>query len=325
MKKLSILQAHVLGFFLFSYLGIGCTRSSEELPQKPLVVVNEKKLTSEEFGRRVVSRIKEYDALYAKQKESLDRVKEEIVSEFIAASLTEAWAIKNGITIDESALQAEINRVRSSYPDDISFRNAFSQEGMTFERWKEGLKQNLYERLVFEKLSKSVAGPTDQEVQEYYSSHKSDFEKPARIRLRQVVLEKEDDARRVMARIRQGGGLEKMAREFSIAPESKEGGDTGWVEKGVLGVFDDAFKMNVGARSDIIKSAYGYHIFEALGKKPATQLSLAGARPTIIKNLRLQKEREMFEKWLGEQTKSAKVLKDDALIRSVNVHTEGQK
>jgi peptidyl-prolyl cis-trans isomerase C len=326
----------VKNFFVSSLLcismlvfsNISCTEKDKGLPQKPLVVVDTRKLAPEEFGSRVARRIKEFDSLYAKQGDTVARVKAEVVSEFISSSLVSIWAMKNGVQVSEAELEKEIHRMRASYPDDLSFRNAFVQEGMTFDRWREDIKQGLLERLVFERVARANdTKPTDKEVQDYYNANKSEFSSVGRIRLRQVVLEKEEDARRVMARIKQGGAgtLEKMAREYSIAPESKRGGDTGWVDKGMLPVFDEAFKLSPGSRSDIIKSPYGYHIYEVISKKAPTQLSLAEAKPAIVKNLSLQRERALFEQWLGEQAKLVKVFKDDALIGSITVHTEGQK
>lgn len=53
-----------------------------------------------------------------------------------------------------------------------------------------------------------------------------------------------------------------LAIKFSITPEGKQGGDLGWVEKGVMEGFDSAFSMKkVGQRSAVVKSPYGYQIF----------------------------------------------------------------
>jgi parvulin-like peptidyl-prolyl isomerase len=157
----------------------------------------------------------------------------------------------------------------------------------------------------------------------HYETNKSQFQTPARVRLRQIVLEKEDDAKRIMDELAQGRTLEVLARKFSIAPESSNGGDTGWLEKGTLEVFDQAFKMNVGTRSKILKSPYGWHIYEVLKKEPEARLSFDAAKAKILTHLMETKSQALFSKWLEEQVRKSSVKRNDAVIRAITVSTRG--
>jgi parvulin-like peptidyl-prolyl isomerase len=143
------------------------------------------------------------------------------------------------------------------------------------------------------------------------------------VRLRQIVLEKEDDAKRLMDELSDGADMTKLARQFSVAPEGENGGDTGWIDKGTLEVFDQAFKMNVGTRSKILKSPYGYHIYDVLKKEPEARLSFQEAKAKIRAQLREQSEQAVFSAWLEEQVRKTSVKRDDALIRAIKVTTRG--
>jgi peptidyl-prolyl cis-trans isomerase C len=310
-------------FLLFVFSVVACTRGSDKLAHKAVVQVNETALSAEEFGGLLANKLKNYDALYAKQESNVQRMKDTIVNEFITSVIMRDYAKKGGLSSPEEEVEDQVKKVRGSYPDDISFRAALAQENISLETWKNSLRQSIYEKLIFQSVAKQVKDPTDEEIGAFYKANKSLFEVPARVRLRQVVLEKEDDAKKVLTRLRQAGGsLERIAKEFSVAPEGKNGGDTGWIEKGALEVFDMAFKMNVGAKSEIIKSSYGFHIFEVLGKKPATQMSLKDATPKIVANLRADKEKQVFQAWLEDQIKSATIKRDEQLISAIQVHTE---
>lgn len=310
-------------FLLFVLSVVACTRGSDRLAHKAVVQVNESSLSAEEFGTLLAAKLKNYDALFAKQESNVQRMKDTIVNEFITSVVMRDYAKKGGLTSPEDEVEAQVKKVRGSYPDDISFRAALAQENISLETWKSSLRQSIYEKTIFQSIAKQVTDPTDEEIANFYKANKSNFEVPPRVRLRQVVLEKEDDAKRVLARLRQSGGsLERLAREFSVAPEAKNGGDTGWIEKGALEVFDMAFKMNVGSKSEIIKSSYGFHIFEVLGKKPAVQMTLKDATPKIVANLRADKEKQVFQTWLEEQIKSATIKRDEQLISAIQVHTE---
>ena len=143
------------------------------------------------------------------------------------------------------------------------------------------------------------------------------------MKLRQIVLEKDDDARRILEQLEKGASLAKLAKEFSIAPEGSNGGDTGWLPKGTLDVFDQAFKMNVGARSKILKSPYGFHIYEVLKKEPEGRLNFSEAKDKIRAILKERREQATFSSWLEEQVRKSNVKKDEALIQAIKVTTRG--
>jgi peptidyl-prolyl cis-trans isomerase C len=136
------------------------------------------------------------------------------------------------------------------------------------------------------------------------------------------LVEQEDDSRRILEELKKGASFQKLAKEFSVSPESKDGGDMSWIEKGTLDIFDSAFSLPVGKRSEVVKSPYGYHIFEVLGKRPASQLNFEQARASILQNLRAQKERDQYLSWLKSQLQQARVFRNDRLIEEIRVHTE---
>jgi peptidyl-prolyl cis-trans isomerase C len=315
-----------LRLFVFSLIFVAlvsCTGGGGRPGKRPVVQVNDAVLSAEDFGTRLASKLKNYDALFAKEENNVQRIKDDIVNEFIASTIMRQYAEKSGLPSPDAQVAEEVRKVRASYPDDISFRSALAQEDLSLEKWTASVRQSVYEKMVFQSVAKQVKDPSEEEISAFYKTNRAKFEIPARVRLRQIVLEKEEDAKRVLTKLKQNpGSLERLARELSVAPEGKNGGDTGWIEKGALGVFDLAFKMSVGSRSAIIKSSYGFHIFEVIGKKPATQLSLKEARPKIVAALRADKEREAFQNWLEDQIKAATIKKDEPLIASIQVHTE---
>ena len=66
-----------------------------------------------------------------------------------------------------------------------------------------------------------------------------------------------------------------LAKKYSISPEGSQGGNVGWFEKGLSDVFEPAFHIKVGRRSPVVKSAFGYHIFEVVARKPSRNKSFA--------------------------------------------------
>lgn len=301
----------------------GCFSQKNAVLKKTVLTVNGQNVSAQEFAERLALRLKNFDSLYAKDQSNLDRAKEDTVRTFILEAISRDYAERQGLKVTEDEVTSEMNLIRSRYPDDLAFRKALAEENLPLEKWKEDLKFSLLQKKIFAKIVADRPEPSDQELKLYYEQNKSEFQHPARVRLRQIVLEKEDDAKRILDELARGGDLEKLAREFSVAPERESGGDTGWIEEGTLEVFDQAFKMRVGNRSKILKSPYGYHIYEVIQKQPEGRLSFEQAKDRIRAHLKERSEQTAFSAWLEEQVRKASVRRNDALIQAIEVTTRG--
>ena len=302
----------------------GCFLSQDRaVLNKPVLTVNGKDVSTKEFAERLALRLKNFDALHAKDEATLDRVKEETVQAFILEIIARDYAAKNGISVSASEVDTEANGIRSKYPDDFAFRRALADENLALEAWKKDLEFTLLQKKIFAKITAGASEPTETELKDYYEDHKASFQQNARVRLRQVVLEKEDDAKRIYEELSNGADMAKIAKKYSVAPESSNGGDTGWLDKGTMDVFDLAFKMPVGTRSKILKSAYGYHIYDVLKKEPEGRLSFPEAKAKIRARLVEEKSQRLFSAWLEEQVRKSSVKRNDAILRAVKVTTRG--
>jgi peptidyl-prolyl cis-trans isomerase C len=309
-------------FFLLVLLLGSCKSDQEKTAEQPVLVVNEKTLTVKEFAQRLAQELKAFDALSAKHPQNVNRAKENVTQKFINEALVQTWAAQAHIKITEEELAGEVQKIRAQYPDDIAFRGAFTKEGMSLDEWRNQLRTTLLERAVYKDVIKDTKAPSEEELQQYYKANKNKFQQEAKIHIRQIVVEKEDDSRRILEELKKGVSFDKLAREFSLSPESRKGGELGWIEKGTLEVFDSVFPLTVGKRSDILKSPYGFHIIEVLGRRPASQLNFDQAKASILQELRASRERETYLEWLKKQLQLAKVLRSDKLIEDVEIHTE---
>jgi len=302
---------------------IGCTLSSSPGRTKIVYKVNEHSLSATEFADKLATKLKDYDSVQIKDPEVLKSVKGQILHEFLNDKLAEDWAEKNGLSVSSEELGAAVDAYRKQYPNDLAMKQALAESGQSFETWKNSLRPLLLQKKIFESLKPKIAQPTDEEAASYYEMNKEQFRKPSFIRIRQVVLDKKDDAERLAATMTRNTSLADMARKFSIAPEARNGGETDWIPKGSVEIFDQAFSWPIGKRSSVLKSPYGYHIFEVIAKQPESQLSFAQAKDTILALMRADREQAAFAAWLEEQIKASTVMKNEALINSVSVTTRG--
>jgi peptidyl-prolyl cis-trans isomerase C len=110
-------------------------------------------------------------------------------------------------------------------------------------------------RKLYDETVKSV--PTEQEV-----------------RARHILVENEDDAKKIATRVKGGEDFAKVAGEVSKDPGSKtDGGDLGFFTKYrmVEPFAETAFKLEPGQISDPVKSQFGWHVIKVEEKraKPA--------------------------------------------------------
>ncbi len=310
------------GLFILNVMLLGCTSNYQKVAAKPVVKVNDHVLTAKEFANKLARKLKNYDALAAKDPNNIMRLKEDIVRSFVVSSLTLDWARSNNIFIPESALDKEADRLRANYPDDLSFRRSLAQENISFSEWREDLRYVLIEREVFKKINEKIKPIAFEEVKSYYDQHKEQFKRKERIFVRQVVTDDEAKADSIKAQLKTKDFAE-VAKKFSIAPEGKSGGAVGWVEKGSVDFFDHLFSVPLNSIQQF-KSPFGVHLARVEKKTGAAILSLEEVKPVVQRAIAGQKEQAEYVAWLDAQLRSSKVLKDYDLMNSLKVDTRGE-
>lgn len=294
------------------------------MAKKVILDVNGKQMTAETFSQELAFKLKDQDALSAKDPKYVGVLKARIVEEFLVQSLTEDWAKDNGVVVKAADLEEEIKRIHRSYPEEAAFQQALAEEGISFKDWKGRLQDTLLQRLVLEKITAEVSKPTESEMQTYYREHQGEFSSRETAQVRQILVTTESDAKSIEGELKKGRRLPDLAKKFSISPEGSQGGTVGWIEKGVTDVFETAFRMKIGQRSPIIKSSFGYHIFEVTGRKPAHTKPFKDVKAEIGRILMEKRQQSLYLSWLEEQVRKARVYKDQTFIDALKVETKIQ-
>lgn len=309
------------GLFIFLALALaGCPSNHKKLSVKPVQKVNDHVLSAKDFANQLARRLKNFDALAAKDPNNIMRVKEDILRDFLVKSLTMDWARAQNIVVTEDDLDREVEKLRKNYPDDLTFRRSLAQENLSFSEWREQLRYVLIEKAVFKKINEKIKEPTDEEIRRYYDENKDRFKRKERIFIRQVVVDEEAKADTIKSDLRRQS-MAELAKKYSITPEAKDGGAVGWIEKGSVDYFDPLF--TAGSSVQTIKSPFGVHVIKVEKKSPPSHIPLEEAKPQIIRSLQAQREQAEYIAWLDAQLRSSKVLKDYELMNSITVDTRG--
>jgi parvulin-like peptidyl-prolyl isomerase len=87
-----------------------------------------------------------------------------------------------------------------------------------------------------------------------------------RIHCAHILVKTEQEARAALDRLKKGEKFANVAREVSICPSGKRGGDLGIFGRGkMVREFETAaFALQKGEISPVVKTKFGYHIIKRL-------------------------------------------------------------
>ncbi len=89
---------------------------------------------------------------------------------------------------------------------------------------------------------------------------------PNKVHCAHILVETQREANAVLERLKKGEKFAKIAKEVSLCPSKKRGGDLGTFGRGkMVKEFEKAaFALQKGQISPIIKTKFGYHIIKRL-------------------------------------------------------------
>jgi len=178
---------------------------------------------------------------------------------------------------------------QTTYAD---FLAAAKSVGYDDAHLKAYIRIGLLREKVFKEITKDV--PTEEE----------------KIWARHILVATEDEAKQALDRLNKGEDFAKLATELSTDPGSKvKGGDLGWVGHGA---FDPTFEaaayaLKIGEVSQPIKTQFGYHIIQLLGRE---------VQPYTDSELQTKKQ-TAYNDWLTKAKDELKATTNDLWMQIV--------
>jgi len=179
--------------------------------------------------------------------------------------------------------------------DEVVAREIFMQEAQKrgldatddFKTQMELARQTLLIRELFANHQKTNP-VTDAEIQAEYDKFKA-ANGGKEYKARHILVEKEEEAKAIIASLKKGGKFDEIAKKQSKDPGSgANGGDLDWANAGsYVPEFSDAMvKLNKGQTTDTpVKSQFGYHVIRVDDVREAQLPALDQVKPQIAQQL----------------------------------------
>ncbi|MBI5561575.1 MAG: peptidylprolyl isomerase [Deltaproteobacteria bacterium] len=271
-------------------------------------------------GPRAIT-LKEYEDALARLapsgasegKDDLALLKRDLINQMIEDALILGEAERLSITVSGDELYAEVEGVKKDYGD--AFKDAIAERYGDVNAWKAELRKKLIIRKTIAKAAVSKKPPSGDAARKYYDGHLKEFDAPEQVKARMIVVASEDDAGKIKKTLTPEN-FSKTAREVSLTPEGKNGGDLGYFGRGDMPKeFEDAvFGLSIGGISPVVKTEYGYHIFLLEARKKDGRLKWEEARPRIIERMRLEDADAEYGRWVEGLKAKGKIEINEALL-----------
>ncbi len=288
-----------------------------------VAVVNNEVITLTELNRAFEPYAKNIDATYqGNDKEAvLKQNKEALLQNLIDQMLIENEAKKAGGGVaaikDEDVLDVIKDMLVKNNTTMEAFTNKLAAEGNSLTAVKKGIRGQMLRMRLLRREVQSKILVTNEEIGDFYDKHRQDYEGKEAVRIRQILLpapagEKAREgvrkqARQLRERIRQGEAFEMLAAQYSKGPAAAEGGDIGFVEKGVIlpDVEKAAFSLPVGDISDVIESEMGFHIIAVVDKRGEGLKPLPVVRDEIKAKIEDERIAKKYDEWIADIRKKS--------------------
>ncbi|KXG42937.1 peptidylprolyl isomerase [Tepidibacillus decaturensis] len=210
------------------------------------------------------------------------------------------------ITISDSDIEKELQKMMESYGGEESFNQALQMSGITLDEIKENVKINVQ----LKKLLEPQISISEEEMKKYFDENKESFAEQEQVKARHILVDSEEKAKEVKGQLENGGDFAELAKKYSTDTGTKDqGGELGYFGKGeMVAEFDQvAFSLEVGKISDPVKTDYGYHIIEVEDKKEAKPANYEESKNEIKDILSDQKMQDLYPTWLEDQKTKYKI------------------
>jgi foldase protein PrsA len=245
----------------------------------------------------------------------------QILDGLIDQALVQEAAKSLGVTVAPKQIDDYIAGLEQQYGSKAALETAMQSAGFDMPMLREQITNSLLMDAVSSKVSSGAPDPTADQIKQYYDANKSQFAQPEQVHVEHILFAVKDKtlAQTVLAKVKAGGDFAALAKQYSTDPGSKDkGGDLGWAAPtAYVTEFADAVATMKVDSVRLVESQFGWHVIKLLGRRAATQQTLAQATPAVKQALLQNSRADAFSQYIVGLRKKATIEIYDANLKKI--------
>ena len=226
-----------------------------------------------------------------------DELMSRLLDQFLEEQLYLAKAVNLGMEVSEEEVSQLAGLMTQGKEETGEDRERF------LSRYRDShLARKLKDQVVAQRVD-----VLPEEIEAFYRKNPERFRVPTVVRLRQILVDEEMEARTIKEELAKDvGRFQDLASAHSLSPDKgrarsyEEGELPAEVREAVAGLKEEEL-------TKIVKDSQGYHIFQLIGKEPDQALPLSEVNREIERYLYREKSKKVLEEFLLELRKEIQV------------------
>jgi peptidyl-prolyl cis-trans isomerase C len=315
----------IVGAFAFN----GWALNQQDGKDGVLVTVNDVKITRGEVNKRIAAMLGPQAETLPPEKltEIRHHLDQRAIDDMIVEVLLTEAVKKQNVVIKNEEIDKALTQLKESLPPEVKIEEYLKSIGLTEKDLRESVGKNLSIKKLVEQQVTDIVGPSDKEIETFYTDNSEKFQIPETVEVRHILIavkSGDDEALKAQKRakaekIRQqlvekkGENFEAIAAEMSDCPSKSKGGKLGVLGRGqTIPAFEKAaFSQKVGEIGPVVETSFGYHVIEVLDRNEAREAPLSEMSERISNYLVAQKKDKAVKKYIESLKDAATIIFHD--------------
>lgn len=207
--------------------------------------------------------------------------------------------------------------------DREKFMSFLAEDRMTYKEWREEVREHLIVQYMRRANVEERVRISPAEVRELYERNREEYQIPAKVKVRMIVLKKNGNERIDGPTREEAASIRKklvdrdedfavLAKRMSEGSNAERGGDWGWIEPRILRseLAAVARELGPGEISPVIETENEFYILTVEGRRNAVVTPFEEIEPQIERELRAAQASVLHDQWIAR-------LRDTSYVKIV--------
>ena len=289
----------------------GCGSDKQSVPTNAVAVVGDETVTKAEFDKLIDQAKGSYKTQKRKFPEpgsqEYEALRGQAMQFLVQRAQFEQEADDLGIKISDEDVDKRLKDLIKQYfgGSKAKYEKQLKQQGLSEDQVRADVRAQLIQEKIYNQVTKEVKVDSAA-IAASYKKNKAQYIQPASRDVRHILVKKKTLADQIYSQLTNGGNFATLAKKYSQDPSSKSQGGKLTVSRGqTVPPFDRAaFSLQVRAISKPVKTQYGWHIIQPLGRvKKQTVTPLSQVRDAIRQQLLQDRKQAEMNDWVADVRK----------------------